>query len=65
MAFRLRIPRGRLLGGEADLNNAGRHNILLRVNEVQEICREVLKFSAMGRLTVWQIMYVKKYLIKK
>ena len=65
MVFRFPNPQSLLPGGEADLNNAGRHKIPFMESEMQEICREVLKFNVMGRLPVWQIMYVKKYLMKK
>ena len=64
MVFCFPNPKARLPGGEADPNTAGRHKNLFCVYEMQEFCREVLKFNVMGRLPVWRIMYAKKYLIK-
>jgi hypothetical protein len=41
--------QGRLQGREAGPHTAGRHEILFKENEIQKICREVLKFNAMCR----------------
>ena len=64
MVLRFSNPKGRLLGGGAGFDIVNRQKIPLKENEMQKICREVLKFNAMCGRMVWRNRYTKKYTIK-